>query len=61
MMLQLAEAGYDVWVGNNRGTDYSQEHSSLLPTDAEFWNFTWETMGKYDLPAMVNRVKKNSG
>ncbi len=61
MMLQLAETGYDVWVGNNRGTEYSQEHTSLTQNDAEFWNFTWETMGKYDVPAMVNKIKEMTG
>ena len=58
MMLQLAEAGYDVWVANNRGTDFSQDHRSLTPEDPEFWNFTWETMGKHDVPTMIRRVKE---
>ena len=44
MFLQLAEAGYDVWVGNNRGTDFG-EHRKLHATDPEFWNYTWESMG----------------
>ena len=37
MHLQLAEAGYDVWIGNNRGTEYSQGHTSLTTDDPEFW------------------------
>ena len=61
MMLQLAEAGFDVWMGNNRGTEYSQKHDVLSPTESEFWNFTWETMGRYDIPAMIETVKKVTG
>lgn len=53
----LADAGYDVWLGNNRGTTWSRAHLDLNPeTDDAFWDFTWEDMGKYDLPAMINYV-----
>ena len=36
----LAEQGYDVWLGNNRGTRYAQYHTTLDPNEAEFWNFS---------------------
>ena len=40
--LQLADAGYDVWIGNNRGTEYSQGHKSLdSKTDGDFWKYSW--------------------
>ena len=61
MHLKLAEAGYDVWVGNNRGTEYSQGHTSLGIDDSKFWAFSWAEMGIYDDVANIKEVKKVSG
>lgn len=52
----LVDAGYDVWLGNNRGNTYSKKHakiSSLLP---QFWNFSWNELAVLDLPAMIDYV-----
>lgn len=35
----LADAGVDVWLGNNRGNKYSKSHVSLRPDDPRFWEF----------------------
>ena len=35
----LASQGYDVWLANNRGTRYSQYHTTLSAEDAEYWRF----------------------
>ena len=55
---QLFEAGYDVWLGNNRGNRWSTNHTTLKTHSKEFWNFTFEEMGTYDLPAMISYVKE---
>lgn len=61
--LKFASEGYDVWLGNNRGNSYSRVHETLNPdTDQEeFFNFSFADLGKYDLPAQVDYVRKQTG
>ena len=49
---QLVRAGYDVWLGNQRGTTYSMDHLSLdYKKDKEYWQFSFTEMGEFDAPA----------
>jgi len=57
----LAEAGFDVWLGNVRGNIYSQQHVSLSTKDPAFWHFSWQEMAEYDLPATVNYILQTTG
>jgi len=50
----LADAGYDVWIGNMRGNVYSRAHTKYNPNkDEEFWDFSFDEMANIDLPSMV--------
>ncbi|CAL1528652.1 unnamed protein product [Lymnaea stagnalis] len=56
----LADAGADVWLGNSRGNIYSTNHTHLDPKKDKFWEFSWDEMAKYDLPAVLKFVLKTS-
>ena len=60
--LLLVDAGYDVWIGNNRGTMYSWDHETLSSKDDnDYWMFTWADMGLYDLPANIDKIREVTG
>lgn len=57
--LILANLGYDVWLGNSRGNKYSRKHLTFNPDkDYEFWQFSFEDLGKKDVPAFIEYIMK---
>ncbi|XP_029680407.1 lipase 3-like [Formica exsecta] len=57
----LSDEGYDVWLGNARGTLYSHEHSNSSIKKKNYWSFSWHEIGIYDLPAMIDYVLETTG
>ena len=59
--IHLLQAGYDVWLGNNRGNVYSRGHTTLTTEDDDYFNFSFYEMGKYDMPAMIDLIRRETG
>ncbi|GMR46115.1 hypothetical protein PMAYCL1PPCAC_16310, partial [Pristionchus mayeri] len=57
----LADAGFDVFLLNVRGTTTSQRHLNVTKNDQEFWKFTADDMAKYDAPAAIERALQLTG
>lgn len=54
MAFYLAKHGGDVWLGNTRGSKHSVRHKNLTQDNDAFWDFSFNEMGRYDLPAMID-------
>ncbi|KAF7268339.1 hypothetical protein GWI33_018529 [Rhynchophorus ferrugineus] len=57
---QLSDAGYDVWLGNYRGTEYSEGHETLNVTDKAFWDHSVDEIALYDVPAMLQLIQQHT-
>ncbi|XP_031392329.1 triacylglycerol lipase 2-like [Punica granatum] len=55
----LADNGFDVWIANSRGTA-SSGHVSLSPSDAAFWDWSWDKLASFDLPAAFAYVHQQT-
>jgi ankyrin repeat protein len=52
----LARAGYDVWLGNNRGVQFARKHIKYSDSHATFWKWSWQDMARHDFVAQINYV-----
>jgi len=59
--LVLSDAGYDVWLGNNRGNKYSHKHIHKKPTHEDFWDYSLDDLARFDLPSMIDYVLAQTG
>eukprot|EP00696_Hemimastix_kukwesjijk_P012827 gnl/Hemi2/26149_TR8777_c0_g1_i1.p1 gnl/Hemi2/26149_TR8777_c0_g1~~gnl/Hemi2/26149_TR8777_c0_g1_i1.p1 ORF type:complete len:455 (+),score=142.62 gnl/Hemi2/26149_TR8777_c0_g1_i1:181-1545(+) len=51
----LVDAGFDVWLGNNRGNSYT--HSRYFPAEnPKAWDWTFAEMGEFDLNAEISYI-----
>lgn len=55
----LAEEGYNVYLHYIRGSQFSSSHLDYgTGINSDYWNFSFDEMAKYDLPALIEYVKK---
>lgn len=52
----LADEGFDVWMGNARGNKYFRQYDNFDAQCKEFWHYSWDEMGRYDLPAFIDYI-----
>ena len=59
----LQEKGYDIWLGNNRGSPPSKKHVSKNPKkeNGDYWDFCMDDFVKYDIVSEINYIKKHTG
>ena len=60
MPLQLYDYGYDVYMANNRGTKYSQEHVTMTWDEDKWWDWTWADMGVQDALANIRVINRRN-
>ena len=56
----FANQGYDVYLGNNRGTKYSWKHDTIHPKEKRFWQYSFVDLAK-DIKAKIEFILQSTG
>ncbi len=55
----LCDEGYKVYLPNIRGSKFGKSHLDYkINLISKFWDFSFDQMAQYDLPAILNLIKK---
>ena len=57
----LADAGFDLWCHNNRGTRFSRKHVSLSILDDKYWDYSWDDHIDHDMPLCIEYAYERTG
>ena len=56
----LAELGFDVWLGNNRGNKYSKKSIHHDPSSTKFWDFSIDDFAWHDIPDSIEYILQST-
>ncbi|XP_058091601.1 triacylglycerol lipase 1-like isoform X2 [Magnolia sinica] len=54
----LAEAGYDVWIGNARSSSFSLGHLHYSQCQKEYWDWDLDDIATNDVPTMLRFIRR---
>uniref|UniRef100_A0A1I8Q0E3 Partial AB-hydrolase lipase domain-containing protein n=1 Tax=Stomoxys calcitrans TaxID=35570 RepID=A0A1I8Q0E3_STOCA len=60
LAFNLADSGFDVWLGNVRGNIYSSSKTNCSLKQPKYWRFDWHESANIDLPQMIDYVLKQT-
>ena len=60
LAIELSKQGHDVWYINNRGNKYSCYNTRISNETDEFWQFSFQEMGEYDLPTTLRFINQKT-
>lgn len=57
---RLVDESHDVWLLNTRGNFLSRKHVELDSKSEEYWQWTSNEIGKFDIPATIDYILKDT-
>lgn len=53
----LWNSGYEIWLSNSRGTQFSERHVNLSALNVKYWDFSFHEMGLFDLSSQIELIR----